>query len=263
MGLLDFLKTRSIQEAKPLENQVRSELAELFPEPDWGIDIGIHPYTESNYSNIWRNELRSKIKMTLVEKGLAEQGYKEWLGDIQFINIAVFYRKLFEKYRSNVGWRLTIFSLPPAEIIICGIASHYQNAQNHSQLGKASGLLFQIANQGLSDLSNGDGLLGRKVSQDDWDQRGLFPKAVTRIASIDVSEADPNGLMLKDIRITTVKKIVASFISVKPVTDGHDQDLLTSLENMRNAAEKLYLNVYPFRSLDEFEHFRALAYQDY
>ena len=154
--------------------------------------------------------------------------------------------------------------MPRAGVIAIGIASHYQGGQRHAQLGLASNLLFDAARDGLAGSETGVTLTGRKVNPDDWDRDGLILEPVDQIAGLDLTTVPGiDHLILKDIRTTTAKKIIASFITVEPLPKSVSQEvLIEKLKLLETAGRTLATAAYPFRSTDEFEPVRSLALQD-
>lgn len=259
MALLDLLRSNSKPTCEAERTSALAELNGLFPETEWGVDADFNYYTQANIDNLWTNELRRGVKNKIESAGLTENDYKTWLGDVHFLNIGIYRKSLFDRYRSNAGWRLVLMALPRAEAILVGIASHYQNAQNHNKLGEVSNLLFDIASDAL-ETDGKSPMYGRKISSVDWDQNGLFPMPQSSIAGISIT---PDVVFLKDVRTTTLKKILASFIAVKALPNSVAQtDLHRELEDVAAVAKHLSAKVYPFGGLEEFEALRSLALQD-
>ncbi|WP_177325472.1 MULTISPECIES: McrB family protein [unclassified Pseudomonas] len=258
MSLLSLLQSRSKSECERLKAPALAELAKIFPGTEWGIDTEFNYYTSANVSNLWNNELRKGVKYKLENAGVDESDYGDWLGDVHFINISIYRKNLFDKYRSNAGWRIAIIGIPRAESIIVGLASHYQNAQNHNKLGEVSNLIYDVA---LDAASNDNlPLPGRKISSADWDQAGLIVPSIHQFANVEIS---PDFMFLKDIRTTTLKKILASFISITPLQSSlTNAELERVLNETGSLARYLAENVYPFGALEDFEAFRSLAYLD-
>lgn len=259
MALLDLLRSNSKPTCEAERTSALAELGGLFPDTEWGVDADFNYYTQANIDNLWTNELRRGIKNKLEAAGLGEADYGTWLGDVHFLNIGIYRKSLFERYRSNAGWRLVLMALPRAGAVLVGIASHYQNAQNHNKLGEVSNLLFDIASDALESDGKGP-MYGRKISSADWDQNGLFPTQLSSVAGVSIA---PDVVFLKDIRTTTLKKILASFIAVKVLPNSVAQaDLHRELMELAASAKYLSAKVYPFGGLEEFEALRALALQD-
>lgn len=259
MSLLDLLRSSSKPTCEAERSSAIVELKGLFPETEWGVDEDFNYYTKANIDNLWSNELRRGVKNKIEAAGLHEENYKDWLGDVHFLNIVIYRKSLFDRYRSNAGWRLILMALPRVGAILVGIASHYQNAQNHNKLGEVSNLLFDIASEALESDGQGS-MYGRKISGIDWDQNGLFPTPLSSIAGVSIS---PDVVFLKEMRTTTLKKILASFISVKVLPNTVTQeDLYLELAQVAATAKYLSAKVYPFGGLEEFEALRALALQD-
>ncbi|MFT0850328.1 AAA family ATPase [Achromobacter sp. F4_2707] len=259
MALLDLLRSNSKLTCDAERENALTELGMLLPEAEWGVDADFNYYTPANISNLWTNELRRSIKHKLETAGLGETDYGTWLGDVHFLNLGIYRKDLFERYRSNAGWRIALMALPRAGAILIGLASHYQNAQNHNKLGGVSNLLFDIASEAL--MSDGKGpMYGRKISSIDWDQNGLFPTPLSEVAGLSIA---PDVVFLKDIRTTTLKKILASFITIKVLPNSVTEvDLHRELSELATTAKYLSAKVYPFGGLEEFEALRALALQD-
>ena len=259
MALLDLLRSNNKPTCEAERASALAELGGLFPDTEWGVDADFNYYTQANIDNLWTNELRRGIKNKLEAAGLGEADYGTWLGDVHFLNIGIYRKSLFERYRSNAGWRLVLMALPRAGAVLVGIASHYQNAQNHNKLGEVSNLLFDIASDALESDGKGP-MYGRKISSADWDQNGLFPTQLSSVAGVSIA---PDVVFLKDIRTTTLKKILASFIAVKVLPNSVAQaDLHRELMELAASAKYLSAKVYPFGGLEEFEALRALALQD-
>lgn len=261
MTILDLLQTKSKSVCESGRSSVLTELRKVFPDNEWGIETDFNYYTDDNAKNLWNNELRKRVKRRLEEEGWGKDEYEAWLGEVHFTNINPYWKSLFDGYRSNVGWRVVIMSIPRADVIVLGIASHYQNAQNHNKLGEVSNLLFDVAREALDE--SGQEMFGRKITSADWDQDGLMLSPIQFIDGISISEVTPEGLNLKDVRTTTLKKILASFISVKVISPTVKEEIFfEELSKLAHFSSYLAKHVYPFSGIEEFEAFRALAYQD-
>lgn len=265
MSLLSLLQSKTLADFQARKAAAQKQLEGIFPGSHWGIDLECSEYTAENKSNLWNNELRKPIKHRLEGGGLGRPDYDSWLGDIHFINIAIHRRSVFPAgHKSNIGWRIAILSMPAVGVIATGIASHYQGGQRHAQLGLASNLLFDTARDGLAASGAGATLPGRKVNAGDWDRDGLIQQPILKVAGIDVTTVPGvDHVILKDVRTTTAKKIIASYITIQPHAGNvSEQALLDNLREMEKAASALATAVYPFRSTDEFEPVRSLALQD-
>ncbi|TXF99466.1 McrB family protein [Massilia arenae] len=261
MKILDLLRAKSKSICESSRSQALSELATVFPSNEWGIETDFNYYTDDNAKNLWNNELRKGVKRKLEAEGWDKEKYEAWLGEVHFTNINPYRKSLFERYRSNAGWRVVIMSIPRANVIVIGIASHYQNAQNHNRLGEVSNLIFDIAREALEE--SGQEMYGRKISSSDWDQNGLILSPIRFIDDISIDEVAPDGLNLKDVRTTTLKKILASFISIQVIPSAiTDAEFLAELSKLAQFSKYLAEHVYPFSGLEEFETLRALALQD-
>lgn len=264
MSILNLLQSKTLAEFETRKPAAQAQLETIFPAALWGIDFECSEYTADNFNNLWNNELRKPIRHRLESQGLAQADYTGWLGKIHFINIGIFRRSVFSAHKSNIGWRVAILAMPAANVIVTGIASHYQGGQRHAQLGLASNLLFDAAKDGLAGTGTGVSLPGRKVQADDWDREGLIKTPVQKVAGVDLTTvAGVDRLILKDVRTTTAKKIIASYITIEPHSAGvAEPALLASLRDIEKAASALASGAYPFRSTDEFEPVRSLALQD-
>jgi 5-methylcytosine-specific restriction protein B len=264
MALLSLLRARTQAAYEANLAAAHAELQAVFEPSKWGIDLQCNTYTEQNIANIWRNELRTSIKDQLEASGKSMADYEAWLQEVHFINVAVYWRSLFETYRSNIGWRILLLSVPSVDVVAFGLASHYQQAQKHNLLGQVSNLLHDFAKESLTSAHAGDVLVGRKVAAEDWDKAGLILHPITQAAGVDVSPRTAEGVWLKDVRTTTVKKIIASFITVEPLdpTSVTDTSLAAGLRQLEQSARHLAEDVYPFRDLRQFEELRALALAD-
>ncbi|TPJ53553.1 hypothetical protein, partial [Mesorhizobium sp. B2-6-7] len=264
MGLLNLLRSKTLADFESRKAAAQALLQDIFSEALWGIDLECSEYTADNKNNLWNNELRKPIRHRLESSGLGMADYASWLGDIHFINIGIYRKSVFPAHKSNIGWRVAILAMPAAQVVATGIASHYQGGQKHGQLGLASNLLFDAAREGLAASETGVSLPGRKVKPDDWDRDGLIEDPVLKVAGIDLATIQGvDNLILKDVRTTTAKKIIASYIDIEPHAAGvTEQALLDNLRALEKSASALATGVYPFRSTDEFEPVRSLALQD-
>jgi 5-methylcytosine-specific restriction protein B len=211
-----LIRARSEEEFNAAREAATEELASVFSPSAWGLRLDLAPYTEANLSNIWQNELRASIRALLEDEGKGPDDYAEWLGSVHYVRVVAYRTSLFETYKDNQGWRVLLLSLPAANAAAVGFASHYQGGQAHNKLAEVSNLLFDVANAELADV--GTALPGRKVQPDDWDRAGIIPDPIRDVCGVDISTfGEGDGLWLKDIRTTTVKKVIASWISVAPL----------------------------------------------
>lgn len=247
MSLADLLASRSQDEYERLLPAAQAELSAILGSTGWASDIYCATYTDANYDSLWRNELAAQIRSRLESHGKTEDDYRQWLGGMHLVQVAVYWPPLFEDYRRNMGWRILLLGIPAVSALAVGIASHYQQGQNHARLGRVSNLLFDQAERGLAQAGTGSSLPGRKVNGDDWDHDGLLKEPIASLCGVDVSDVHRGrGLFLSDLRTTTAKKIIASFVSVQKVTDpaGELPGLLRSLcDAGRILAESVYLSV--------------------
>jgi 5-methylcytosine-specific restriction enzyme B len=264
MSVSQLIQSETLADFQARKAAAEAQLEAIFPKVSWGIDLECIEYTEDNKNNLWNNELRRPIKHAIESTGQSMPDYANWLGNIHFVYLGIYRKSVFDTHKSNVGWRISVLALPAAQLVATGIASHYQGGQRHGQLGLASNLLFDAARDGLSASGTGVALPGRKVSADDWDRDGLITQPILKVAGVDLATiAGVDHVILKDIRTTTVKKIIASFITIDPhPLNLSEQSLLNNLNALEKAASALASTVYPFRSTNEFEPVRSLALQD-
>lgn len=241
----------------------RHELEAVFDPELWGIEFSLSCYTADNKANIWRNELRSTIQARLLAAGTSEADYAAFLGDVHYSSVAIYWRNLFDHYRSNRGWRILIMAVPAVGVMVAGLASHYQNAQQHNKLGQVSNLLLEFALAALT-LENQATDIGRAVEPDDWDKAGLLRAPVLAAAGLPLPpNENGHGLYIKDVRTTTVKKILASYISVSAFEEATvTVELPLALAVLESSARFLATTAYPFSDLAAFEQVRSLALTD-
>jgi 5-methylcytosine-specific restriction protein B len=240
MTLLAALCSRSAAEFGERRDAALTTVAGVFPAEHWGVALHLDGYTDGNYANLWTNELRRSVRLALEDAGKGLADYAAWLGEVHYTSVAIFPKRLFPAaYQSNAGWRILGMGFPAVGVVAIGLASHYQNAQNHNRLGTASNLLFDHAQQLLAEKER-QPLPGRKVKSDDWDHAGLLPQPVSEVAGVDLTDA--GGLELGDVRTTTVKKILASLISVVAIecaAEDAEGRLAEALQQLRDAASYL------------------------
>ncbi|ABN81632.1 AAA domain family protein [Burkholderia pseudomallei] len=264
-NLLQLLSSKTVAESSVLKPRALAELEEIFPSPMWGVSENDDAYTPANYKNLWDNELRKPIQRFLAQQNVDGEAYGRWLGEIHYHSFSIYLTAAFPSgYRDNVGWRISIFSIPGVSASLVGLASHYQQAMNHNALGKASALLLETARLGLE--ASGDSSLqlpGRAVDGADWDGWSLLSSPVLQVCGVDISSVDSSGLSIKGARTTTAKKTIASFISVIPAFASMDAATVRSeLEKLRDAAIYLSEHTYPFNNLEDFEQLRSIALTD-
>lgn len=197
-----------------------ADLQSATPGDGWEIRIEANGYSPSNYDNIWKNEARKSLVAALEAAGRDQSSYVAWLGGIHFTRAVIAPQALFpDGYRDNQGWRISVLGIPAASVAAVGIASHYQNAQNHNHLRSASNTFFDHITSLAAPREIS--VPGRKVHPDDWDRDGLFAAPHTLVDGVDVAGLDAShpGLWLKDVRTTTLKKVLASYITLVPL-DG-------------------------------------------
>ena len=106
MALIEILRARKRTDCESLGGAALSELAVIFPVDKWGIEQDFNYYTAPNIANLWDNELHSGVKKQLETAGISQDKFKDWLEDVHFVNIGVYLKSLFPRYRSNAGWRI-------------------------------------------------------------------------------------------------------------------------------------------------------------
>lgn len=260
MSLIKYLTSNSEEDANQNRPDALVDLRTVFSSDEWGLEPDLSVYTDSNKKNIWKNELRKPLRRMLSEEGLGEDQFSDWLDGIHYASVDIYLKDLFhDGFRSNAGWRVLLLSIPKAKSVVIGLASHYQNAQNHGRLGDASNLMFDVISESLESSSDVM-MAGRKISSEDWDRAGLMSESIHEVAGVDIS---PDHLILKDVRTTTLKKILASYMALQNIGfDALEANLWESLKKFRDIASYIYRGTYPFTSLEGFESFRALAQQD-
>ncbi|MGN7985210.1 McrB family protein [Burkholderia sp. 22313] len=264
-NLLQLLRSKNVVESATLKPLALAELQQIFPSPMWGISENADIYTSANFKNLWDNELRKPLQRFLAQQHIDGEAYGRWLGEIHYHSFSIYLTAAFPSgYRDNIGWRISIFSIPGVGASLVGLASHYQQAMNHNALGRASALLLETARLGLEASGNPSlQLPGRTVESTDWDGVSLLTSPVLRVCDVDISSVDPSGLSIKGARTTTAKKTIASFISVIPAFASMEAAKARSeLEKLRDAALYLSEKTYPFNNLEDFEQLRSIALTD-
>jgi hypothetical protein len=234
--LLKLVAARNVATAEGLVEGAREELAEVFGD-GWGFDFDIVEYTEANLKNLWRTEMRRPVVHALEAGGVSREAYGEWLQEVYYVNVAIYLEALFPVYKKNAGWRVTVLGLPAVDVVAFGIASNYQSGQSHNRLATGCNVLYRIARDGLE--AQGVPLPGREVLRADWDKDGLLPEVISDVAGVDIAEAtDGTGLWLQEVRNTTIKKTIASFVSIEPFS-GSGAAAAQALSDIELAARAL------------------------
>jgi 5-methylcytosine-specific restriction protein B len=206
-----------------LREAAERELEEIFRSAAWGSRIDVETYTGANYRNLWDNEMPKPIRRAFEEAGKTALEYEQWLQEVHYARVVVYRKSLFDQYQDNIGWRILLLSVPAVDASAVGIASHYQGGMAHNKLALASNALYDIAAAGLEAEGYEGAMTGRKVVPEDWDGTGLIRNPVTDVVGVDVSTlTDGAGLPIKAVRSTTVKKTLASMITVTPFAPSSD-----------------------------------------
>lgn len=219
-----------------------AELAGLFPAAEWEVRLDAQLYASSNYDNIWNNEARRGLIHVLEAANIGTMQYREWLGEMHYTRVIAAPRRLFtDGYKDNQGWRVLALGVPAVGVVVVGLASHYQNAQNHGHLASASNVFFEHIS--TIAVQRDVPMRGRKVNPRDWEGTGLFTVPRLTVAHVDVSAVNPAepGVWLKDVRTTTLKKVLASFMTLESLDQPAviSDTLEPSLMAMRDLANML------------------------
>lgn len=244
--LRDLLLSRTDTEFDAAKPAALEDVAQYFPQPAWECRADWDPYTEANYNTLWSHEARAGLRRALEEDHKGLDDYQNWLGETHYNRVVAYSTRLFaDGYHDNQGWRALALGIPAAGVVALGLASNYQNAQNHTQLGRASNVFYNHINAVCR--RQGVEMPGRPVDPHDWDRRGLMVRPVLEVCDVDVSGLDDEepGLWLKEVRTTTVKKTVASFMTVAPL-DAADEQF-----------DNLYASV-----LDQLSHVAAVLIEE-
>jgi hypothetical protein len=213
------------------------ELTAIFAADNWGVRGRADLYTPKNVANLWGNELSEPVRKALLDAGVDEAGFRDWLGEVHYVHVTAYSKALFDHYQENRGWRVLVVSIPALGVAAAGIASHYQQGQKHNRLAEVSNLLYDHAAAALAEQDIP--LPGRKIEPADWDGAGLMPAPIEEMCGIKLPVGHP--AKLKYARTTTVKKMLASFIGVQPLdlTSGELGEALrqnlTALERVGRA----------------------------
>ncbi len=236
-NLTAVLRARLVPQSDVSE-AAESELAEIFAPAAWGTRIDVETYTGENYGNLWTNEMPRPIRRALEDEGKTAAEYQLWLQEVHYARVVIYRKSLFEHYQDNIGWRILALAVPAVDATAIGIASHYQGGQAHNKLAIASNALFDIAASGLKAQGYDSAMSGRKVVRSDWDGTGLVKTPVIDVAGVDISAVTNGaGLPIKAVRSTTVKKTIASMITVAPFAPSSDNP--ASLEGILRQLEEV------------------------
>lgn len=232
-----FLGGRVVPETA-LREAAERELAEVFQPATWGLSVDVKTYTGDNYANLWNNEMPKRVRRALDDAGKTLRDYEEWLQEVHYSQVAIYRESLFDHYQDNIGWRILLLSTPAVDASAMGIASHYQGGMAHNRLAMASNALFDIAAAGLEGQGFESPMPGRKVVSADWDGTGLIMNPVVEVAGVNIAGVTgADGLPIKAVRSTTVKKTLASMITVAPFAPSADEpatlgEMLRQLEEV-------------------------------
>ena len=198
-----------------------------FPKSAWVLDETVALWSEQSKNNIWENELHVPDR-AFFENGPGRAAFNEWLGEIHYLALTITSRKVFgeEPVRENAGWRLAFVSLPPPKVFVIGLAHHYQGTPAQSKLAEVSNFLFELLAEQLKESGSQIDLssIGRPVQAADWDGPGLT-RPNQEIGGVQWAGDVPIRLA----RTTTVKKMLATWITIRSIPDQTSDEQLKQL----------------------------------
>lgn len=214
-----YLNSSTASSAHSRWADAETTLRAIFSDSTWGIGGEPNPYGADAYANILQRESRKDFKDWIANEGVTLERFTQALGEIQYVSIQIFLKRLFPRARSNRGWRIRIVGFPALELIAIGLGSHYQGTQNQNAMGVASRHLHQAALEFLPpDLRV---VLAEfpPATPEDWEERGLMGSPITSLGDLDISSFDAGaGAKLRMVRNTTVKKDLSTFFAIKGLT---------------------------------------------
>ena len=264
MSILNLLQSKTLAEFESRKPAAQAQLETIFPAASWGIDFECSEYAADNFNNLWNNELRKPIRHRLKAKGWRRLITQAGSGKSTSSTSVFIAEACFLLIRATSDGALRSWQCPQPTSSSRGSRHTTRAGSGTGSWGWRLNLLFDAARDGLGGTGTGVSLPGRKVQADDWDREGLIKTSVQKVAGVDLATVPGvDHLILKDVRTTTAKKIIASYITIEPHAAGvAEPALLDSLRVLEKAASALASGAYPFRSTDEFEPVRSLALQD-
>lgn len=224
----DVLTARTPGLARDAREFAEGFLSRVGVGASWGVDTAENLFRdETSLHNLWAAEMRRPMREWWERDGGGEAEYRRSIGTVQYRSVAFYSPALFHgAYQANKGWRILALGLPIFDRVVLAFASHYQGGQNHNKLGAASRFLGELI---LSALTDGKLANARLVTADDWDGPGLL-EGVTAIGSTHLPPEAP-APHLKDARNTTLKKVIASCMTIEVVEpDDLDTRLVAYLD---------------------------------
>lgn len=245
-----------------LQPEVRAALTEIRPDATWSVDFTDNSFSESGHRNLYRSEMRRDFREWLSLKGVTPDRYGEFVGSVQYRSVSIFDTELIPAGRRNKGWRVRLMGFPSIGIVGMGISTHYQGTQNQNLMGEASALIRSVAASVVSDEPE---FFERfpSATAAHWDSTKLFPEPVLEIGDLNVSGFNnANGIELRSVRNTTVKKELSTFFFLRGYNQGtFAEDGASDLKLLVDFAAKLAKSdrSNPFSDLETFEGLRSAA----
>lgn len=245
-----------------LQPEVKAALTEIRPSTTWSVDFTDNPFSESGHRNLYRSEMRRDFREWLSLKGVTPDRYGEFVGSVQYRSVSISDTELIPAGRRNKGWRVRLMGFPSIGIVGMGISTHYQGTQNQNLMGEASALIRSVASSVVNDEPQ---VFERfpSATAAHWDSTQLFPEPVLKIGDMDVSGFNgANGIELRSVRNTTVKKELSTFFFLRGYNQGtFAEDGASDLTLLVDFAAKLARRdkSNPFSDLETFESLRSAA----
>lgn len=245
-----------------LQPEVRAALTEIRPDVTWSVDFTDNSFSESGHRNLYRSEMRRDFREWLSLKGVTPDRYGEFVGSVQYRSVSITDTELIPAGRRNKGWRVRLVGFPSIGIVGMGISTHYQGTQNQNLMGEASALIRSVAASVVTDEPQ---FVERfpSATAAHWDSTKLFPEPVLEIGDLNVSGFNnANGIELRSVRNTTVKKELSTFFFLRGYNQGtFAEDGASDLKLLVDFAAKLAKSdrSNPFSDLETFEGLRSAA----
>lgn len=237
MSLRQFLAARTETAAEAAAPSALQELSRVFSPPRWETTTDVKLFTTDNYANLHRNHWSAGMRTAFDQAGKTVEDLAEWLGEVEYVACVAYDSALFSgHYQKNRGWRVTAFGLPGIQCAVIGVAAFYSATQKESDLARATRLLRDHAAGAL------DNVPGRSLTAEDWNGRKLLYRDTSVVAGVDLSlERSGEGPKFSDLRSTTAKRYLASFITCEPLNTAtaSDEDITEALVRYRALALEL------------------------
>lgn len=219
--ILAFLQSGTDQESLDRWPVAEIELLKVFPDSEFGLREDRNAYAgETTYANLLDREAPPAFRAWLSDSGISRERFIDALGEIQYVSIQVYLKRLLGsgRARQNRGWSIRLLGFHSLGVVAVGLNHSFSSESSQVKVATASARIREAALRELIGEPHLLEVLEQMPAADSthYDERGLMQTPVTRVGNVDISGFDGGlGAPLRLVRNTTVKKDVATFFAIR------------------------------------------------